>query len=80
MASSTKSSTSMRITKALIAKLEANPHKEALSTDTALLEKVLLQAKEAYYNTDKPLFSDDAICNIIFNNIFNNIFEYVSRY
>ena len=60
MASSTKSSTSMRITKALITKLEANPHTEALSTDTALLEKVLLQAKEAYYNTDKPLFSDES--------------------
>ena len=48
------------ITKALITKLEANPHTEALSTDTALLEKVLLQAKEAYYNTDKPLFSDES--------------------
>ena len=60
MASSTKSSPSMRITKALITKLEANPHIESLSTDTALLEKVLLQAKEAYYNTDKPLFSDES--------------------
>jgi len=53
------SSTSMRITKSLIAKLETNPHLEALSTDTALLEKVLLQAKEAYYNTDKPIFTDE---------------------
>jgi DNA ligase (NAD+) len=60
MATSTKSSTSIRITKALIAKLEANPHEEGLSTDTSLLEKVLLQAKEAYYNTDKPLFSDES--------------------
>jgi len=60
MATSTKSSTSMRITKALIAKLEAKPHEEGLSIDTALLEKVLLQAKEAYYNTDKPLFSDES--------------------
>jgi len=56
----TASSGTGRITKALIAKLEANPHLEALSIDLGLLEKVLLQAKEAYYNTDKPLFTDDS--------------------
>ena len=56
---STTASTSGRVTKALISKLEANPHIEALSIELGLLEKVLLQAKEAYYNTDKPLFTDD---------------------
>ena len=49
-----------RVTKAIIAKLEANPHLEALSIDLGLLEKVLLQAKEAYYNTDKPIFTDES--------------------
>ena len=64
----TKASSSGRITKALIAKLEADPHSEGLSTDLALLEKVLLQAKEAYFNTDKPLFTDasyDILENIL---------------
>ena len=51
---------SVRITKAIIAKLEAQPHHEALSIELGLLEKVLLQAKEAYYNTDKPLFTDES--------------------
>ena len=65
----TKASTSMRITKALISKLESKPHEEGLSTDLALLEKVLLQAKEAYFNTDKPLFTDasyDILEHILF--------------
>jgi len=53
-------SASGRITKAIIAKLEAQPHHEGLSSDLGLLEKVLLQAKEAYYNTDKPLFTDES--------------------
>jgi len=69
MATTKASSTSMRITKALIAKLEADPHMEGLSTDLALLEKVLLQAKEAYFNTDKPLFTDasyDILEHILF--------------
>jgi DNA ligase (NAD+) len=57
---STKSSSSGRITKALITKLESNPHQEGLSTDLDLLEKILLKAKEAYYNTDKPLFTDES--------------------
>ena len=48
------------ITKKIIKKLEDNPHIEALSIDLELLEKVLLQAKEAYYNTDKPLFTDES--------------------
>jgi DNA ligase (NAD+) len=56
----TKSVSSLRITKALIKKLEDDPHLEALSMDLGLLEKVLLQAKEAYYNTDKPLFTDES--------------------
>jgi DNA ligase (NAD+) len=54
------SSSSGRITKALIKKLESSPHLEGLSTDLGLLEKVLLQAKEDYYNTDKPLFTDES--------------------
>jgi len=49
-----------RITKAIITKLENLPHSEGLSIDLGLLEKVLLQAKEAYYNTDKPLFTDES--------------------
>jgi DNA ligase (NAD+) len=56
----TASTSSGRVTKAIISKLEANPHMEALSIDLGLLEKILLQAKEAYYNTDKPLFTDDS--------------------
>ena len=56
----TKTTSSGRITKALIKKLEDEPHAEGLSTDLGLLEKVLLQAKEAYYNTDKPLFNDES--------------------
>ena len=58
--SSVSSTVSGRITKAIISKLEANPHLEGLTIDLGLLEKVLLQAKEAYYNTDKPLFTDDS--------------------
>lgn len=49
---------SLRITKSIISKLEAKPHEEGLSIDISLLEKILLQAKEAYFNTDKPLFTD----------------------
>ena len=55
-----KSVSSGRVTKALITKLESKPHEEGLSTNLGLLEKVLLQAKEAYYNTDKPLFTDES--------------------
>jgi len=58
MASKSVSATTGRITKALITKLESKPHIEGLSTDLELLEKILFQAKEAYYNTDKPLFTD----------------------
>jgi DNA ligase (NAD+) len=49
-----------RITKAIIKKLEDEPHSEGLSLELGLLEKILLQAKEAYYNTDKPLFTDES--------------------
>jgi len=48
----------VRNMKAIITKLELNPHIEGLSTDLELLEKILFQAKEAYYNTDKPIFTD----------------------
>ena len=48
----------VRNMKAIITKLELNPHIEGLSTDLELLETILLQAKEAYFNTDKPMFTD----------------------
>ena len=67
-ASASASASSGRITKAIISKLEYQPHHEGLSLDLGLLEKVLLQAKEAYYNTDKPLFTDatyDILENIL---------------
>jgi NAD-dependent DNA ligase len=47
-----------RITKAILAKLESNPHEEGLAIEVVFLEKILIQAKEAYFNTDKPLFTD----------------------
>ena len=55
-----KSASTGRVTKAIITKLATNPHSEGLSTDLELLEKILIQAKEAYYNTDKPLFTDES--------------------
>jgi len=64
----TKSSTSNRITKALISKLEANPHIEGISLELGLLEKILTQAINDYYNTDKPLLTDatfDILENIL---------------
>jgi NAD-dependent DNA ligase len=50
----------VRNMKSFITKLELNPHSEGLSTDLELLETILLQAKEAYYNTDKPIFTDES--------------------
>lgn len=50
----------VRNMKSMITKLELNPHIEGLSIDLELLETILLQAKEAYYNTDKPLFTDNS--------------------
>ena len=67
-ATKASSASSGRITKAIITKLETKPHEEGLSIDISLLEKILLQAKEAYYNTDKPLFTDasyDILENIL---------------
>ena len=58
--SASASSGSGRITKAILSKLESNPHELGLSTELDLLEKILLKAKEAYYNTDKPLFTDES--------------------
>jgi len=53
-------SSSLKFTKSQISKLEKNPHIEGLSIDLDLLEKILLKAKEDYYNTDKPLFTDES--------------------
>ena len=50
----------LKFTKSQISKLEKNPHIEGLSIDLELLEKILLKAKEDYYNTDKPLFTDES--------------------
>jgi NAD-dependent DNA ligase len=48
-----------QITKSLLKKLEEDPHHEGLALSIPLLEKVIKKAIEAYYNTDKPLFSDN---------------------
>jgi len=64
----TKSSSSNRITKSLISKLEANPHIEGLTLELGLLEKIITQAINDYYNTDKPLLTDatfDILENIL---------------
>ena len=47
------------ITKSLITKLEANPHIDGLKLDITLLENILLKAINDYYNTDKPLLTDN---------------------
>ena len=53
------STASNRITKSLITKLEQNPHIEGLELDISLLEKIIIQAINDYYNTDKPLLTDN---------------------
>lgn len=53
------STASNRITKSLITKLEENPHIEGLELDISLLEKIIIQAINDYYNTDKPLLTDN---------------------
>ena len=65
----------------MIKKLEANPHKYGLEIDIEILEIILKQAQNDYYNTDKPLLSDttfDILENIVKINkpnsyIFDNI-------
>lgn len=42
----------------MIEKLEKDPHSEGLKLSVDELEKLLIKAIDAYYNTDKPLFSD----------------------
>ena len=64
----TKSSTGNRITKSIITKLEDNPHIEGIELDVVFLEKILIQAINDYYNTDKPLLTDatfDILENIL---------------
>jgi len=53
------STASNRITKSLITKLEENPHIEGLELDISILEKIIIQAINDYYNTDKPLLTDN---------------------
>jgi len=53
-----KVSTNEKFTNSLINKIEENPHTEGLVIDIELLEKILMQAKHDYYNTDKQLISD----------------------
>jgi NAD-dependent DNA ligase len=48
----------MAVTKSIIAKLDSNPHTEGAEVSIEVLEKVLLAAIDAYYNTDKPILSD----------------------
>ena len=48
----------MSVTKSIIAKLDSNPHTEGAEVSIEVLEKVLLAAIQAYYNTDKPILSD----------------------
>ena len=65
----------------MIKQLEANPHKYGLEIDIGILEIILKQAQNDYYNTDKPLLSDttfDILENIVKINkpnsyIFDNI-------
>jgi len=60
MASVSKESSTVKyiITKSILNKLETNPHSEGLSINVNFLETILLKAKNAYFNTDKPLFTD----------------------
>ena len=70
-----------QINKDMIKQLEANPHKYGLEIDIDILEIILKQAQNDYYNTDKPLLSDttfDILENIVKINkpnsyIFDNI-------
>ena len=58
----------IKITKDLLNKLELNPHIEGLNINIEFLENILSQAIHAYYNTDKPLLSDntfDILENIV---------------
>ena len=57
-----------QINKDMIKQLEANPHKYGLEIDIDILEIILKQAQNDYYNTDKPLLSDttfDILENIV---------------
>jgi NAD-dependent DNA ligase len=48
----------MSVTKVIIDKLDRNPHIEGNVVSIEILEKVLLAAINAYYNTDKPILRD----------------------
>ena len=50
---------SFKVTKAFITKLEQSPHIEGLEMTLDDLENLIIAATAAYYNTDKPLLSDN---------------------
>jgi NAD-dependent DNA ligase len=55
----TKSSPKTSITSALIKQIEANPHIQGLEIPIKTLVAILDASIHAYYNTDKPLLSDN---------------------
>ena len=73
--------TTLHITKDIINKLELNPYIEGMQLNIDFLENILSQASNDYYNTDKPLLTDntfDILENIVRakkpnSYIFNNI-------
>jgi NAD-dependent DNA ligase len=48
----------IKITAALIKRVEADPHMQGLELSIKTLETLLEKAIHAYYNTDKPLLQD----------------------
>ena len=73
--------TTQHITKDIINKLELNPYIEGMQLNIDFLENILSHASNDYYNTDKPLLTDntfDILENIVRakkpnSYIFNNI-------
>jgi DNA ligase (NAD+) len=54
-----KSSPKSSITSALLKQVEADPHIQGLELPLKTLELIVEQAIHAYYNTDKPILSDN---------------------
>ena len=51
--------TTQHITKDIINKLELNPYFEGMQLNIDFLENILSHASNDYYNTDKPLLTDN---------------------